>query len=963
VGVKIQISGEFNPRAFSQAAGALDALRAQSVAASAGMAGGFVRSGQAMQQWGQKMQRAGAATRKVGRTLTTHVSMPIAAIGVASVVMAVKYESAMNKIEALAGASAEEVRYLNRAVLDLAPAVGVGPTELMKALYPIESMGLRGADAMNVLTAAAQAAQSGLGDMTTIADAVTSAINAYGAENISAARATEVMITSVRAGKMEAEAFAGSLGKTLPIASKLEVSFDQVGAAIATMSRMGEDPKAAATGLTQMLTNLLKPSTQGAKMLDKLGMSYAGIRREIAEKGLLPAMEHLAQAFGDNDEAAAKLFSKKGLTTFFTMTGKAAKTNAAIFRDVANSEGSLADAWAIAQQDAAVKIQKAWADVKVALTEIGAAMLPTVLSFAKSIGDLARRFDKLSPSTKKWAIVIALAVAALGPLLALTGSAISGIGAIAIVAGKAAVAIGLKAAATNAAAASTGANTTALIGERAGMMGVVSASGLLSAALMGVAAGAAALLLLKLKQINDETMRIYDEVDKGYEQLAKQEEQLARQWDKRLVGERTSAQLRKQMVAAEAKGDQKKVAALTKQLTLWSKVTKVSTGKLFAGFTIDKNIAKKTDAQWADLRQRTIHQLKVTGAEADQILRKTFGKKYPGPKVAIKRPDIKPVQRGMTALELAVKRTAEVTKRYGPEAGRAYVQGLKEQMKPGPVSAKAALMAAAIRAKAMTLGPAGQAAGRLLAQGVAQGISSATSTAALQAEQMARRVADAARAAMKIKSPSKVGIDIGVNFSIGVAKGIEKGTSKAVAAARKLARDTASALRQQMKERASELSSAFELFSPLETTASTPDELMAAMQSNVSSMQSWMDNIAALGTKLPKALMQALVAAGPASGGQVAALAGMSPEQLSAWAKMWKQLQTMSKTESQREMAYQPGAKTRGNSVIIHRGGVVVKIAVGKQGSGSGSAGVTKAEVEQVVAKAFKQLAAEINRR
>ena len=373
----------------------------------------------------QKMMAIGGQMKKTGRTLTRNLTVPLLAVGAVSVKLAADFESSATKIEALAGAGGKEVKFLRKEVLALAPAVGIGPKELMDALYPIESMGLRGAKAMSVLDAASKAAAAGLGDLTTVSDAVTSALNAYQGTGLKAAHAVDIMVASVKAGKMKSEDFAGALGNVLPLASKLGVSFDQVGAAIASMSRMGMDPHGAGAALTQMLTNMLKPTSAGAKTLDKLGLSYAGIRKEIAEKGLMPAMKHLSAALGGNAEAAATILSKKGLTAFFTLTGKAAKSNEKIFADVAKSTGLLDKAFETTSKDSAFKLKQAFSALKAAGITIGAVLLPIVVSIAKAVGGLAERFGKLSPRTQKFILIGAGVAAALGPVLIILGHLIA----------------------------------------------------------------------------------------------------------------------------------------------------------------------------------------------------------------------------------------------------------------------------------------------------------------------------------------------------------------------------------------------------------------------------------------------------------------------------------------------------------------------------------------------------------
>ena len=161
---------------------------------------------------------------------------------------------------------------------------------------------------MKVLEAATKASAIGLGEVKTVADAVTSAVNAYGQANLSAEKATDVLTAAVREGKLEADSLAQSMGKVLPVSSQLGVGFEEVGAALAAMSRTGTEAAMATTSLRGILSALLNPSSQAEKELYNFGLSAEGLREQLKEQGLLSVLKTLTDRFGDNQEAAGKVF-------------------------------------------------------------------------------------------------------------------------------------------------------------------------------------------------------------------------------------------------------------------------------------------------------------------------------------------------------------------------------------------------------------------------------------------------------------------------------------------------------------------------------------------------------------------------------------------------------------------------------------------------------------------------------
>jgi hypothetical protein len=125
----------------------------------------------------------------VGRRMLRGFALPIfGAVGLA-VNSFGKFENSLVRIEGLVGVSTGQVEKFGEAVKNAASETGRGPQELADAMFFIASAGIRGSTAIDVLNASAKAAAIGLGQTKAVADAATSAVNAYGAENLSGSEA------------------------------------------------------------------------------------------------------------------------------------------------------------------------------------------------------------------------------------------------------------------------------------------------------------------------------------------------------------------------------------------------------------------------------------------------------------------------------------------------------------------------------------------------------------------------------------------------------------------------------------------------------------------------------------------------------------------------------------------------------------------------------------------------------
>ena len=315
------------------------------------------------------------------------------AAAVSSVRMAKTWDKSLTQIVALVGVSKKEVAEMGEAARNMAVRTGKSSNEAAEALFFITSAGLRGADAMAVLEASLKASAVGLGETKVVADLATSALNAYGAENLSATDATDVMVSAVREGKLEASELAGSMGRVLPIASQLGVEFHEVGGAFAAMSRTGTNAAEASTALRGIFMGLIKPTAEGEKELKKMNLSYEGLRKQLKEEGLLSLLETLKTNFEGNTEAQANVFSNsRALVGVMDLLGKGIDSTRTIMDNMSNSVGATDKAF-IDSKSASKDFDIEVAKLQDTLLSIGETLLPIVNAGLKAFNFLIGNSD------------------------------------------------------------------------------------------------------------------------------------------------------------------------------------------------------------------------------------------------------------------------------------------------------------------------------------------------------------------------------------------------------------------------------------------------------------------------------------------------------------------------------------------------------------------------------------------
>ena len=240
--------------------------------------------------------------------------------------------------------SAEGMARMRRDVLELAQETGRLPEEVVPALYQAISAGVPADNVFTFLSEESKAARGGVTDLKTAVDATTNVTNAYGLSVISATQANDLMFTAVRLGKTTFEELAGKLYNVVPVAAAVGVSFDQITAALATMTAQGVPTAQATVQLRQLLQELSKENTQVAATFRQVsGVSFTEF---IANGGTLAdALQLLDEYAQGSNQSVKDLFtSVEAGGASLALTGQGAATYARNLEESARAAGATEEA-------------------------------------------------------------------------------------------------------------------------------------------------------------------------------------------------------------------------------------------------------------------------------------------------------------------------------------------------------------------------------------------------------------------------------------------------------------------------------------------------------------------------------------------------------------------------------------------------------------------------------------------
>lgn len=226
------------------------------------------------------------ATGALGSKAFLLIGAAAAGGAVEVVKMAGDFESSTNRLVTSAGESKTNIGMVRDGILAMAGSVGYSAEELSTAMYKVESGGQHGAAGLQVLQAAAEGAKTENANLTTVADALTSAMVDYKIPADQAATTTSKLVAATSQGKMTFEELAGSMSAILPIASANHVSLNDILGDLASMTVHGMSAQQATQNLADTVRQLAAPNAIAAKELASLGLNATEVSKDLGEKGL-----------------------------------------------------------------------------------------------------------------------------------------------------------------------------------------------------------------------------------------------------------------------------------------------------------------------------------------------------------------------------------------------------------------------------------------------------------------------------------------------------------------------------------------------------------------------------------------------------------------------------------------------------------------------------------------------------
>jgi TP901 family phage tail tape measure protein len=383
------------------------------------------------------VEKMGSSMTKFGKSMTKYVTVPLAAIGGASIAAASTFDSSMAKLSTIAdtsgGKGSKSISQLRTEIMNLSNETGISASYIAESAYQAISAGQKTSDSIKFVAASAKLAKAGFTDMGTATDTLTTALNAYGMKASKVTKVSDILMTTQNLGKTTIGELGASMGKVIPTAAAYGVNLKQLASAYVTTTKNGIATAESGTYINSMLNELGKSGTKASDMLKaKTGKSF----KELMDSGmsLTDVLKILQDGAKESGLSINDMFGS-------AEAGKAASTLMQHSKDfkgaldqMGKSAGTTQTAYEKMEDSFSTSLEKMKNSATNGAIAIGGAILPVIEPMIKNLSgklqNFAKWFSGLSQPVKQFIVVFGGIAAAVGPSLVGIGKVLKSVGEV-----------------------------------------------------------------------------------------------------------------------------------------------------------------------------------------------------------------------------------------------------------------------------------------------------------------------------------------------------------------------------------------------------------------------------------------------------------------------------------------------------------------------------------------------------
>ena len=296
------------------------------------------------------LQKSGSAVAKVIAGSFAAAGSALSGVGIYAFKVGSDFEAAMSKVQAISGATGDELAQLEAKAKEMGATTKFSATESAEALQYMAMAGWKTEQMVDGLPGIMNLAAASGEDLASTSDIVTDALTAFGMQASESGRFADVLAAASSNANTNVSLMGETFKYVAPVAGALGYSAEDTAVAIGLMANAGIKGSQAGTALRGMLTNLAKPSDQVAGYMEKLGLSLTDASGQVKPLGAL--LGDLREKFAGLSEArkaeyAAGIAGQEGMSGLLALVNASDEDFNKLTDAINNSNGAAEEMAAV----------------------------------------------------------------------------------------------------------------------------------------------------------------------------------------------------------------------------------------------------------------------------------------------------------------------------------------------------------------------------------------------------------------------------------------------------------------------------------------------------------------------------------------------------------------------------------------------------------------------------------------
>lgn len=369
----------------------------------------------------------------LGSSMTKYVTLPLIGIGAAAVATGAKFDAQMSRVQAIAGATGDELGQLREQALQLGADTAFSAAQAAEGMENLASAGFTTNEILEATPGLLDLAASSGADLGVASEIAASTLRGFGLAASQAGHVADVLADASAKTNAQVEDMGDAMKYVAPVAASMGLSLEETAAAIGIMSDAGIKGSQAGTALRGALARLTKPTDAMTVVMKELGLSFYDSEGKMKSiDGIITMLQGSFEGLTDEQKqnAVTTLFGQESMSGMLSLIAAGPEKLENLTEGFKTSDGAAKDMAETMMNNLKGSVEALGGSVETAGIKIYDLVKDDLQAAVEGVTGLVNAFSDLDAGTQETIIKIAGVAAAIGPTIFVMGKLSGAVGSV-----------------------------------------------------------------------------------------------------------------------------------------------------------------------------------------------------------------------------------------------------------------------------------------------------------------------------------------------------------------------------------------------------------------------------------------------------------------------------------------------------------------------------------------------------